>query len=143
MNVINSDKMSEDFDENLKKNSEDDEEIDLTLKIDDLNSLISITNYTLLLMNFMIFQLTCRIDSNSIRLSIIQLTQKILSLNQKQFLIIKKILNHVICFCKKIIVKTENQIFFYIDDKNDVRKSQVIQIIEFEYELLQQKKKCC
>ena len=31
--------------------------------------------------------------------------------------------------------------FLYIDDENDVRKSQVIQIIEFEYELLQWKKK--
>ena len=89
----------------------------------------------------MISQLTCRIDSNSIKLSIIQLVQKILFLNQKQFLIVKKILNHVIYRCKKIIVKAENQMFFYIDDENDVKKFQVIQIIKFEYELLQQKKK--
>ena len=71
LNAINSNETFKDFDKNLKKNNENDEEIDLTLKINDLNSLISITNHTLLSMNFMIFQLTCRIDSNSIRLSII------------------------------------------------------------------------
>ena len=71
LNAINSDETSKDFDENLKKNNENDEEIDLTLKTDDLNSLISITNHTSLLMNLMISQLTCRVDSNSIRLSII------------------------------------------------------------------------
>ena len=70
MNVIDSDETFKDFDEDSEKNSEDDEKIDLTLKTDDLNSLISITNHTLLLMNFMIFQLTCKIDSNLIRLNI-------------------------------------------------------------------------
>ena len=54
-------------------------------------------------------------------------------------MIIKKILNHVIQLNRKIIIKVENQMLFYIDDKNNVRKSQVIQIIKFEYELLQQK----
>ena len=61
--------------------------------------------------------------------------------NQKQFLTVKKILNHTIHFYRKITVKAENQMFFYIDDENDVKKFQVIQIIKFEYELLQQKKK--
>ena len=65
--------MSEDFDENSEKNSEDDEKINLTLKINDLNSLISITNHILLSMNLMISQLTCKIDSNSTELNIIQL----------------------------------------------------------------------
>ena len=137
MNIINSDKTSEDFDENSEKNNENNEKIDLTLKINNLNSFISITNHILLLMNLMISQLTYKIDSNSIRLNIIQLVQKILFFNQKQFLIIKKILNHMIYFCKKIIVEVENQMLFYINDEDDVRKSQVIQIIEFEYELLQ------
>ena len=54
LNVNNSDKTFKDFDENLKKNNEDDEEIDLTLKTDDLNSLISITNHTSLLINLII-----------------------------------------------------------------------------------------
>ena len=123
MNAIDSDKTFKDFDENTEKNNEDDEEIDLILKINDLNSLISITNHTLLSMNFMIFQLACRIDSNSIRLSITQLVQKILSLNQKQFLIVKKILNHAIQLSKKIIIKAENQMLLYIDDENDMKKS--------------------
>ena len=114
--------MSENFNENLEKNSENDEKIDLTLKTNDLNSLISIMNHTLLLMNFMIFQLTCRINSNSIKLSIIQLVQKILFLNQKQFLIIKKILNYIVHFCRKITVEVKNQMLLYINDKNDVRK---------------------
>src|SRR5947207_6985733 len=114
--------MLKDFDEDSEKNNKNNEEIDLILKTDDLNSLISITNHTLLSMNFMIFQLTCKIDSNSIRLSIIQLVQKILSLNQKQFLTVKKILNHTICLCKKIIVEIKNQMLLYINDKNNMRK---------------------
>jgi len=73
LNAINSDEMLEDFDENSEKNNKNDEKIDLILKTDDLNFLISITNYTLLLMNLIISQLTCRVDSNSIKLNIIQL----------------------------------------------------------------------
>jgi len=46
--------MSEDFDEDLKKNSEDNEKINLILKTDDLNFLISIMNHILLSMNLVI-----------------------------------------------------------------------------------------
>ena len=54
MNVINSDETSENFDEDSEKNSKNNEKIDLTLKINDLNSLISITNHTSLLINLII-----------------------------------------------------------------------------------------
>ena len=48
-------------------------------------------------------------------------------------------MNHVIWLNKKIIIKVKNQMLFYINDENSVRKSWMIQIIEFKYELLQQK----
>ena len=70
LKIINSDETSEDSNIDLKKNSENDE-VDLILKTDDLNSLISIMSYIQLLINLTISQLTCRIDSNSIKLNII------------------------------------------------------------------------
>ena len=67
--------------------------------------------------------------------------QKILFFNQKQFLIVKKILNHIICFCEKIIVEIKNQMLLYIDDEDETEKFQIIKAIKLEYELLQQKNK--
>ena len=124
----------------MKKNNRDRKEVNLTLETDDLNSLISITNHTQSLMNFTVSQLICRIGSNSIRLSITQLVQKILTLNQKQFLAVKKVLNHAIQVCGKTTVEVRDQMLLYISDEGDVGKSQVIQTIEFGYGLLQQKK---
>jgi len=77
-----------------------------------------------------------KVDLNLTNSSIIQLIQKTLPLNKKQFLIIKKILSHVIQYYKKAAINMQNQILLYINSKDETEKSQIIKTIKLNYKLL-------
>ena len=65
-----------------------------------------------------------------------KLIQKILSLNQKQFLIVKKILNHTIQQHEKTAIDAKNQMLLCVADEDEMRKTQIIKTIELEYKFL-------
>ena len=138
LKAIGSDETPEDSDVDSEENSGDGE-VDLTLETDGLNSLIPIMDRTQLSMDLTVSQLACRVGANPTGLSITQLVQEILPLNQKQFLAVKKVLNHAIRLSGKTTVEAEDQMLLYIGGEGGVGKSRVIQAIEFGYGLLQRK----
>ena len=77
-----------------------------------------------------------RVGLNSTDSSVTQLIQKTLSLNKKQFLIVKKILSHTIQYYKKAAINAQNQILLYINNKDGTRKNQIIKAIKLDYKLL-------
>src|SRR5205814_2525982 len=82
------------------------------------NSLFSITDHEQQGLTSTILDQISRVGSDSIRTSVTQLIQQTLSLNHKQFLIARIILNHAIQHHEEMTVDAQNQMLLYINSKS-------------------------
>ncbi len=122
------------------RNNEDDDQHQLSLEIiESSNSLFSIADHKQSEIDSMILEWIDRVGSNPTETSITELIQKTLSLNQKQFLIVKKILNHAIQQHGKTAVDAQNQMLLCVADEGEMEKTQIIKAIKLEYKLLKWK----
>jgi hypothetical protein len=80
-----------------------------------------------------------RVGLNPTGLSITRLIQETLPLNQQQFLVVKKILDHAIRQHGKMVVGAEDQMLLYVGGEGGTGKSQIIKAVKLGYELLQWK----
>ena len=64
-------------------------------------------------------------------------------MNRLQRLIVEEILQHIMQSSKKSCHKRENQLLFYIRNKNDVKKSRVVQALYLNFALLKKKEIYC
>ena len=86
-----------------------------------------------------ILQRINRVGPNPTGWSITQLIEETLPLNEKQRLVVKKILSHAIQHHTTTHVEAQDQMLLYVGGEGGVGKSRVIKAVELGYELLQRK----
>jgi hypothetical protein len=132
----------DDLPEDLDADSEEEENLHLPLPLDannNPNPLIPITDHLQLEVDPTILQRINRVGLSPTGLSLTQLIQETLPLNQKQRLVVKKVLDHAIRHQGKTAVEAQDQMLLYIAGEGGVGKTRVIEAIELGYELLQRK----
>jgi hypothetical protein len=103
------------------------------------NPLIPITDHLHSEVDPTILERISRLGPIPTALSLTQLIQETLPLNQKQCLAAKKVLAHAIQHQGKTAVEAQDQMLLYIAGEGGVGKTRVIKAIELGYELLQRK----
>jgi len=72
-------------------------------------------------------------------MSVTELVRETLPLNQKQFLVVRKILSHAIRHDGKLTLDAEDQMLFAVAGEGGVGKTRVIKAVELGLELLRRK----
>ena len=139
--AIGSDDLSRDFDvDSVEEDSEGDSHLlphPPPGTADEPNPLFPITDHVQSEEDPTIPEHISRLGPSPTASSITQLIQETLPLNQKQRLVVTKILAHAIQHYGRITLDTKDQMLLYIAGEGGVGKTQVINAIVLGYELLQ------
>jgi helitron helicase-like protein/PIF1-like helicase len=86
-----------------------------------------------------VLQQISRLGPNPTGTSVADLVRETLPLNEKQYLVVKKILTHAIQHHGKSTLEAEDQMLLAVAGEGGVGKTRVIQAVELGFELLQRK----